>query len=70
MMFNETPSRFNGANVIRIDMGMLTATMIVLRKSRRNRKRTQMARTPPIMAVYLTSLMLLSMNRDRSASVP
>ena len=35
---------------------------------RRKRNRMKIASTPPIRAVFFTSRMLLSMNRDRSAT--
>ena len=50
-------------------MGMLTAMMAVLLRLRRKRKRTTMARRPPMMAVLRTSLTLPSMKSERSATI-
>ena len=48
---------------------MLTAMMAVLLRLRRKRKRTTTASRPPMIAVLRTSLMLLSMKSERSATI-
>ena len=68
MMLSETSRMFRGANVTNIEIGILTAMIAVVRMSLKKPSKTIMARTPPKIAVFLTSLMLLSMKIERSAT--
>ena len=47
MMLSDTSRMFSGANVTRIEIGMLTAMMAVVRRSRKKSSRTMMASIPP-----------------------
>ena len=68
MMLSDTLRRFSGANVTKIEIGMLSAMIAVVRMSRKNSSNTITARIPPMIAVLTTSLILLSMKTERSAT--
>ena len=68
MMLSDTWRMFSGANVTRIEIGMLTAMIDVVRMSRKNSSNTITARIPPMIAVLTTSWILLSMKIERSAT--
>ena len=69
MMLSDTPASDSGANVMRIETGIETATMAVLRKSRRKKNNTPTASKPPNNAVLRTSAMLDSMKVERSDEI-
>ena len=68
MMFSVTSRILSGANVTKIEMGILSAMMAVVRRSRRKISSTRMASMPPKYAVLITSEILLSIKMDRSAT--
>ena len=47
IIFRETSNTLSGANVTRIEIGMLNAMIAVVRRSRRNNNKTIMANMPP-----------------------
>ena len=55
MMFRETSNTLRGAKVTATEIGMLRAMMSVVRRSRRNKNNTRIARAPPTIAMLLTS---------------
>ena len=68
MMLSVTLRMFSGANVMKIEIGMLSAMMAVVLRSRRKISSTRMASMPPQKAVLFTSEILLSIKMDRSAT--
>ena len=48
IMLRETSNMFKGANVTRIEIGILKAMIAVVRRSRRNNNKTMMASIPPM----------------------
>ncbi len=68
MMFSVTLRMFSGANVMKIEIGMLSAMMAVVLRSRKKISSTKMASMPPKYAVLFTSEILLSIKMDRSAT--
>ena len=70
MMLSETPIRLSGAKVINSDIGMLTPMMaVVLRSAEEQVEDRHRQQATQDRRVLRTSLMLLSMNFERSATI-
>ena len=64
MMLSEISMRYIIMKVAITDRGIEVAIITVLRTSRRNANRTMIARMPPMMAAYLTSMIDCMMKSD------